>query len=64
MGLGKTNDLFPLENGLSDSCSDFSLPELSRGLSEISHVLMGSHLPVQVSGRGTDESLEALLGLP
>lgn len=47
-----------------DSCSDFSLPELSRGLSEISHVLMGSHLPIQVSGRGTDESLEALLGLP
>lgn len=44
--------------------ADFSLPALSRGVSEISHVLMGSHLPAQVRGRGTDESLEALLGLP
>lgn len=44
--------------------ADFSLPGLSRGVSEISHVLMGSHLPTQVGGRGADESLEALLGLP
>lgn len=44
--------------------ADFSLPGLSRRMSEISHVLMGSHLPVQVRRRGIDESLEALLGLP